>query len=86
MDCKGLETMKRPAEYYTLWNLAVEAVEIYLARNPRELTENEIVSTCKIVQDVLTHGIFSGDIDTPIDTAGSDMQTLAGAALELASD
>jgi hypothetical protein len=34
--------MKRPAEYYTLWNQAVEAVEIYLARNPRELTEERL--------------------------------------------
>jgi hypothetical protein len=35
--------MKRPPEYYTLWNQAVEAVEIYLARNPRELTVKQLL-------------------------------------------
>jgi hypothetical protein len=37
--------MKRPAEYYTLWNQAVEAVEIYLARNPRELSQDDLEIT-----------------------------------------
>jgi hypothetical protein len=56
--------MKRPAEYYTLWNQAVEAVEIYLARNPRELTEDQLQDLFETVAESM--GFINGlGIATP---------------------
>jgi hypothetical protein len=52
--------MKRPPEYYTLWNQAVEAVEIYLARNPRELTEEQLQDLFKATQFFMTCYAGSG--------------------------
>jgi hypothetical protein len=76
--------MKRPAEYYTLWNQAVEAVEIYLARNPRELTEDQIISACRIVHASF-HKTLILDLSRKVIPAGDDEQELADAAVFLAS-
>jgi hypothetical protein len=73
--------MKRPPEYYTLWNQAVEAVEIYLARNPRELDQDQIESTIKTVFNVFYHTTteaFPGHVNNP---SGQDEQLLVEAAL-----
>jgi hypothetical protein len=53
--------MKRPAEYYMLWNQAVEAVEIYLANNPQELTQDQIHRLFSF-----THGVLTGNASTGI--------------------
>jgi hypothetical protein len=42
-------TMPTQPDKYTVWNQAVEAVEIYLASNPRELTEEQIIDTCRTI-------------------------------------
>jgi hypothetical protein len=64
--------MKRPPEYYTLWNQAVEAVEIYLARNPRELTETGIHTLC----DYMLHRFYAdretGRIIDPLNQENQD--------------
>jgi hypothetical protein len=52
--------MKRPPEYYTLWNQAVEAVEIYLANNPQELTENQLHRLFSFTHEVLTGNASTG--------------------------
>jgi hypothetical protein len=52
--------MKRSPEYYTLWNQAVEAVEIYLARNPREMTEEQLQALFKATQFFMTCYAGSG--------------------------
>jgi hypothetical protein len=58
-----------PVDKYTLWNQAVEAVEIYLARYPRELTEDQLQALFKDVNNTFTR-LSSAEVkikpDSPI--------------------
>jgi hypothetical protein len=61
--------MPTQPDKYTVWNQAVEAVEIYLASNPRELTEDQIVHLCRDVQQILT-----GNASTGIELGPTDLR------------
>lgn len=64
---------------YTVWNQAVEAVEIYLARNPRELDEEQIISTCNVVYAFLYDAVKYNAL--VIDPAGVQEQGLVANTL-----
>jgi hypothetical protein len=65
-----------PLDKYTIWNQAVEAVEIYLARNPRELTLIEMETLFSYVNMDLTNSIVE------IDPADLEIQRWVGIRLD----
>ena len=69
--------MTRPPEYYATWNLAVEAVELYLASDPRELNQDDILSICAVVFATMCDAMKYQD-ETNIDPKSIRWQAAVG--------